>query len=217
MKPDVHDPKGSYDQIADVYADRCFYELEGKPKDQELLDRLVAEVQSLGPICDIGCGPGEVARYLKDHGADTLGIDLSPKMVEKARQLSPDIAFQQGDIMNLDVPDRSWGGIAAFYSIIHIPRGKVVQALQELKRVLKTGELLLVTFHIGNETEHVEDMWGNAVSMDFYYFEPKEMEEYLSSAGFECIETIVRPPYPEVEYQSQRAYIFARKPLDDQV
>jgi len=56
-----------------------------------------------------------------------------------------------------------------------------------------------------------------AVSMDFYYFEPKEMEEYLSSAGFECIETIVRPPYPEVEYQSQRAYIFARKPLDDQV
>lgn len=209
---DAHDPKGSYDQIAGEYAERCFYELDNKPKDRELLDRLAAEVKSLGPICDMGCGPGEIARYLKDRGADALGVDLSPKMVEKARQLSPDITFQQGDMMYLDVPDNTWGGIAAFYSIIHIPRDKVVEALREMKRVLQPGGLLLLTFHIGSETLHVDDMWGKNVSMDFYYFEREEMEEYLSLAGLENIEAIERPPYPEVEYQSHRAYIFARKP-----
>lgn len=213
MAQNTHDPKGSYDHIANEYADRCFYELDNKPKDRELLDRLAAKVQSLGPICDMGCGPGEIARYLKDRGADALGVDLSPKMVEKARQLSPDIEFLQGDMMCLDAPDNTWGGIAAFYSIIHIPRDKVVEALRELRRVLKPDGLILVAFHIGSETLHVEDMWGKAVSMDCYYFEPKQMEEYLISAGFEVIEAIERPPYPEVEYQSHRAYIFARKPI----
>lgn len=212
MPQNIHDPQGSYDQLVDEYARRCFDELNHKPKDRELLDRLVAEVQLLGPICDLGCGPGEIARYLKDCGADALGVDLSPKMVEKARQLSPDIPFRQGNMMALDVPDNAWGGIAAFYSIIHIPRDKVVDTLGEIKRVLKPSGRLLVTFHIGNEVLHVEDMWGSAVSMDFYTFEPEEMERYLREAGFEDIETIVRPPYPEVEYQSHRAYIFARKP-----
>lgn len=213
MARNAHDLKGSYDRIAEEYANRCFYELDDKPKDRELLDRLAAAVKLLGPICDMGCGPGEIARYLKDRGADVLGVDLSPKMVEKARQLSPDIAFYVGNMTHLDVPNGSWGGIAAFYSIIHIPREEVTEALRELKRVLKPGGVLLVTFHMGHETLQVEDMWGAAVSIDFYYFEREEMEGYLSSAGFESIEAIERPPYPDVEYQSHRAYIFARKPL----
>jgi len=208
----THDPQNSYDQVAEEYAEQCFDELEHKPKDRELLDRFAAEVKSLGIACDMGCGPSEIARYLKDRGVEMLGVDISPKMVEKARRLSPDIPFQQGDMMNLDVADDSWGGIAAFYSIIHIPRGKVIEALQELRRVLKPGGLLLLAFHLGSEIMHVEDMWSKTVSMDFYFFEREEMEGYLRAAGYDIVEIVERPPYPDVEYQSHRAYVFARKP-----
>ena len=38
------------------------------------------------------------------------------------------------------------------------------------------------------------------------------MDAYLTTAGFEVEETIERDPYPDVEHQSRRAYIFARKP-----
>lgn len=212
MAPNAHNPKDSYDQIVEEYAEKNFHELDHKPKDRELLDRLVAEVNSLGPICDMGCGPGEVARYLKDRGADALGVDLSPKMVEKARQLSPDIRFSVGDMTHLEVADNTWGGIAAFYSIIHIPRNSVVDALRELKRVLKPGGLLLLAIHLGSGTLHLDDWLGKKVSIDTYFFTSEEMKGYLTATGLVIEDVIERPPYPDVEYQGPRAYIFARKP-----
>jgi SAM-dependent methyltransferase len=53
--------------------------------------------------------------------------------------------------------DGSWGGIAAFYSVVHIPREQIVAALSEMRRVLEPGGVLLVTFHIGDETVHVDE------------------------------------------------------------
>jgi hypothetical protein len=49
--------------------------------------------------------------------------------------------------------------------------------------------------------------------MDFVLFGRDEMVDYLHEAGFDIREVIERDPYaPEVEHQSRRAYIFARKP-----
>jgi hypothetical protein len=49
--------------------------------------------------------------------------------------------------------------------------------------------------------------------MDFFLFEPLAIRRYIEAAGLGIEEIIERGPYPpEVEYQSRRAYIFARKP-----
>jgi len=55
-------------------------------------------------------------------------------------------------------------------------------------------------------------MGGHAVDVDFLLFESDEMARYLGAAGFEIEEIIERDPYPDVEYPSRRAYIFARTP-----
>ncbi len=202
----------SYDRVADEYAQRIFDELQFKPLDRQLLDRLAAGVPAGGIICDMGCGPGQVARYLYDHGAQVIGVDLSAQMIAQARQLNPDLIFKQGNMLALDVADEAWAGIAAFYSIIHIPREDVMTALHELKRVLQPGGLLLVAFHLGTEVLHLDEWWGRPVSADFFFFQAPEMQAYLQAAGFSIEDLIERPPYPEVEYQSHRAYILARKP-----
>ena len=111
-----------------------------------------------------------------------------------------------------DVADDSYGGIAAFYSIVHIPRRKMVRALQELKRVLRPKGVILLTFHIGREIKHLDEFLDKEVSLDFFFFETEEVKDYLRTAGFEVEEAIERDPYPEgVEHQSRRAYIFAKK------
>lgn len=202
----------SYDRVADEYVRRIYDELQHKPLDRQLLDRFAASVRDVGPACDMGCGPGHVARYLHEHGVQVCGVDLSLAMVERARCLTPGIDFQAGDMMALTAPDGAWAGIAAFYSIIHIPRGGMVQALGELRRVLMPGGLLLLTFHLGDETIHLDDWWGQKVCMDFFLFRSDEMAGYLTSAGFEIEEIIEREPYPDVEHQSRRSYIFARRP-----
>jgi SAM-dependent methyltransferase len=204
--------QNNYDEVAEEYAREYCDELDHKDFDRKMLDWLAEKVDGLGVVCDLGCGPGQVARYLRHRGVKVCGLDLSPEMVRQAQALNPDIPFQQGDMLALTgVNDNSYGGIAAFYSIIHIPRPAVVEALREVKRVLRPQGSLLLTFHIGQQTVHRDEWWGKEVSLDFHFFETAEMKGYLTAAGFELEEVIERDPYPDIEYQSRRAYIFAKK------
>jgi SAM-dependent methyltransferase len=205
--------QSSYDRVAVEYAGQFCDEMDKKPFDRKMLEWLAEKVDGSGPICDMGCGPGQIARYLRGLGADVCGVDLSSEMVRQAERLNPEIPFRQGDMLGLtNVANEAYGGIAAFYSIIHVPRASVVDALRELKRVLRRGGMLLVTFHIGQETLHKDELWGEEVSLDFHFYESAEMKAHLSAAGFELEEVIERDPYPpEVEHQSRRAYLFARK------
>jgi ubiquinone/menaquinone biosynthesis C-methylase UbiE len=204
--------QASYDRVAEEYARRIFDELQYKPLDRQLLDRLAASVPEGGIICDVGCGPGHVARYLHERGARVIGIDLSAAMIEQARRLNPGLEFKQGNMLALDIEDETWAGIAMFYSIIHVPREEIVTALHELKRVLQPGGWLLVAFHLGTEVVHLEEWWDLPVSANFVFFLASEMQAYLQAAGFLIEDLIERPPYPDVEHQSHRAYILARKP-----
>jgi hypothetical protein len=81
-----------------------------------------------------------------------------------------------------------------------------------LKRVLLPGGSLLLAFHIGDNVLHLDEWWGQQVSVDFVFFRPEEMIGFLRSAGFQVGEVVEREPYPGVEHQSRRAYIFAEKP-----
>jgi trans-aconitate methyltransferase len=96
--------QASYDRVADEYVRRIFEELQHKPLDRQLLDRFAASVRDVGLVCDMGCGPGHVARYLHEHGVQVCGVDLSAEMVDRARRLTPAVEFQQGDMMALDTP-----------------------------------------------------------------------------------------------------------------
>ncbi len=201
----------SYDRVAAEYARRIGGELEFKPLDRQLLDRFAAQVQELGPVCDLGCGPGHVARYLHEQGVPVVGVDLSSVMVAQARQGNPGIEFQQGNMLAVDSPDGAWGGIVAFYSIIHVPARNIDVALREMKRLLRPGGLLLLAFHIGEETVHLHEWWGQSVNLDFHFLRPETLTDLLRAAGFEVEEIIEREPYPDVEHQSRRCYILARR------
>jgi SAM-dependent methyltransferase len=210
----TEDLQSSYDRVAENYAEEFRDEMDRKPFDRKMLDWLAEKVGSLGVICDMGCGPGQIARYLYAHGIKVCGVDLSSEMVRQAQSLNPHISFQQGDMFALaDVADNSYGGIAAFYSIVNLPRPSVVPTLLELRRVLCSNGVLLLAFHVGKGVKHLDELLGKEVSLDFIFFETEEVKNYVSTAGFELEEAIERDPYSkEVEYQSRRAYIFARKP-----
>jgi len=205
----------SYDRVADEYAQHIYDELRHKPLDRQLLDRFADRVRGTGIACDLGCGPGQVARYLSERKVETCGVDLSSGMIERARQLNPGIEFTQGDMLSLSWPDQAWAGIAAFYSIVNLQPTDLVKAMREMHRVLQPGGWLLMSFHMGEQVEHVDDLWDCRVSLEFYFLRPEQVIRDLRSAGFAIEELIERDPYPpEVEYQSRRAYVFARRPAD---
>ena len=200
----------SYDQVAQQYTETFFEELARKPFDRQLLDAFAERVRDQGTVCDLGCGPGHVARYLKDRGVEVCGVDLSAAMVQCATRLNPDIPFHKGDMRALDFPPASFAGMAAFYGLIHLQRPEVPHALQELYRALAAHAPLLLAFHGGTGEVHTENWFGQGVSIDATLFTPEEMTGYLHQAEFQVEQVVERDPYT-FEYQSRRVYILASK------
>jgi SAM-dependent methyltransferase len=210
MKPQS-EIEASYDSVAEAYAAEFYGELARKPFDRELLDQFAESLRARGPVCDIGCGPGQIARYLQDRGVQMRGLDISSEMVRCARRLNPDIPFERGDMLALDMPEASLAGIVSFYAIIHLKREDVVRALEGMHKVLEPGGRLLVSFHGGEGELRREEWYGQPVSVYATLFEGEEMRRYLEAAGFEVERVVEREPY-EFEYQTRRLYAFARKP-----
>ncbi len=67
------------------------------------LERALAPAPSRR-LLDLGCGPGEHAAFLADHGFEVVGVDASPSMLETARAhvASPNVRFVFGDLGELD-------------------------------------------------------------------------------------------------------------------
>jgi ubiquinone/menaquinone biosynthesis C-methylase UbiE len=202
--------QASYDRVAQSYAEEYFAELARKPFDREVLDEFAAAVRDKGEVCEIGCGPGQIARYLKDRGVNIRGIDLSPQMINAASRLNPDISFAQGDMLALALSDDQFAGVVSFYALIHLGRDQIVAALREMRRVLQPEGRLLLSFHGGEGELHRDEWYGQPVSIDVTLMTHDEMLGYLIAAGFTEATIKERDPY-EFEYPTQRLYALARK------
>jgi SAM-dependent methyltransferase len=201
----------SYDTVAREYTTRLHDELTRKPFDRTMLTWLAERAPEGGLVCDLGCGPGHVAAFVQRLGRRVQGIDLSPALVAEAKRLFPDVPFAVGDMTQLSAwAAGSFAAIVAFYSIIHVPRAELPRAFAEMARVLVPGGVLLVSFHIGEETRHLDTWWEHPVDVDFHFHLPAAIRAELAAAGLTVTESIEREPYaPDVEVQTRRAYIFA--------
>jgi SAM-dependent methyltransferase len=198
----------SYDAVAAQYAERIAGELEHKPFDRELLSRFASQARP-GPVWDVGCGPGHVTAFLAARGVEAVGVDLSPAMIAQARALHPELPFQEGDMYALSAEPSSLAGIVAFYSLIHVPRQDVPGVLRGFAHALRPGGRLLLGWHLGTDTLHLEELWGTAVRLDTYFFTAEGMAAGCEAAGLHVMEQHQRDPYVDVEYPSQRGYLLA--------
>ena len=204
--PDI---AGTYDVVAEDYAERFAGELADKPFDRKLLDTFADEVA--GPVLDVGCGPaGHIARYLADRGVSVGGVDLSPHSIEVARVRNPDLRFDVADLRALPLADASLGGIVAFYSVIHLPRPELPAAFAEFHRVLRPGGALLVAMHGGEGEIGADDWFERGVSVRATLVSLPELTALFQAAGFTVTTEHERDPEP-TEHPTSRLYVLARR------
>ena len=70
---DTSSIKKAYSLTADEYAIKFFREFDHKPFDRMVLRRFAKETKGKGFVCDMGCGPGEVAAFLQSLGSEVIG------------------------------------------------------------------------------------------------------------------------------------------------
>jgi len=204
--------RAAYDTVAVDYAERFSTELAAKPLDRALLAAFseLVQITGVGPVADLGCGPGRVTAHLHSLGLSAFGVDLSPAMVAVARRAHPGLRFDEGSMTALNLTDGVLGGIIAWYSIIHTPPERLPVVLAEFHRVLSPGGQLLLAFQVGDERVHLEQAYGHAVSLDAYRLSPDRVAKLLSQAGLVVHTRLLREP--DESEKVQQAYLLARKP-----
>ena len=98
-------------------------------------------------ILDAGCGPGLVASHLAPHAGNVVGVDATPAMVAKARQVAAErgcvnVTFQEGVMERLPFPDDTFDGVVTRYTFHHLLNAEL--ALAELVRVCRPGGRVVV-------------------------------------------------------------------------
>jgi SAM-dependent methyltransferase len=183
---DLETVRESYDRVADAYVEGGFGELGPEPWLRAALAAFAESVRGLGPVLDVGCGPGHVSGHLAGLGLDVSGVDLSPRMIEHARRQYPDIRFTVGSATALELAPASLGGVLGWWSLFNLPRTVLPGVLAAFADALVPGGQALVGTHVGDgELRRTESYGGLPVDWTTHYWQPEQLAELLVAAGLE--------------------------------
>lgn len=174
------------------------------------------ELIGAGIVCDVGCGPGHVTRFLAERRSDVIGLDLSSSMIAIAREQNPNLVFEVGSMLALPVTDAGWAGIVSLYSIIHFTSKERVSAWAEFARAMRPGGWLLVAFHVDSAefgvgaVNHLTSWFGESVDLDGYFLDPDVLAAEITAAGF-AVHARMERRANGVEYPSRRCYFLAQR------
>ncbi|MCA1783783.1 MAG: DUF480 domain-containing protein [Dermatophilaceae bacterium] len=179
----------AYDLLAGEYASRLASDLEEAPFERWLLERVV-DLAGGHPVADVGCGPGLVSTYLRDHGARVVGSDLSAEMVAQARLTHPDITFEVRDLRRLmrPVDADGWGVVLAWYSLVHLAESELREAFVALTRPLRPNGYVVLSLFAGPAIRHINELWDIPIDLDFVHHDPATVIAAAEAAGLTDLE-----------------------------
>ncbi|MFE0471911.1 class I SAM-dependent DNA methyltransferase [Streptomyces sp. NPDC058947] len=186
----------SYDTVAAEYARRVSEPAGLDPVSRAMLAAFAELARPLGPVADLGCGPGKVTAHLSALGVRAFGVDLSPRMVELARAAHPELRFTTGSMTALDIGSGELGGILAYYATHHTPPRHLPTVFAEFHRTLTPGGVLMLAGHVG-DGEHLRPTraYGDhPVSYASYLLPPDRIAGLLEEAGLVVTTRVVQEP-----------------------
>jgi len=195
----------AYEKLAESFARLAPSKAENAYIEQPAMRAAVGEVKGL-KIFEVGCGPGILAEYLVHEGAKVVGYDVSPKMIELAKNRNPKNAtfFVADGARPLPLDDSHNGQfdmVVASLAIDYIKDWSV--PLSEVHRLLKAkGKFIFTIQHpLGSwnwyrpecafGVQYVEATWkgfnDEPVVMPDYYRSFEEVINPLIQAGFKIL------------------------------
>lgn len=168
-------------------------------------------------VLDAGCGPGLYAEELVARGADVVGVDNSPRMIELCRERVPSGDFR---VQDLDdelgwLADESVDLVLCALAIEHVDDRPAV--LRELRRVLRAdGALVLSRVHPTGDwlrnggsyfdARVIDEVWSKGWHVRHHFAPLEQTCEELHGAGF-LIERLLEPrPRPEAAHLNPGSY-----------
>jgi len=161
---------GEYDELAERFApvhDRLVERLDPQPGERWL---------------DVATGTGEVAIRAAAAGADVIGCDIAPGMLEVARAKAPEIPFEPADAQALPYEDASFDVVSSSFGVIFAPDHRATS--DELARVCR-GRLGLTSWQPDDELRELYESFDVTLpegAEPFEWGRREHLHELLASA-----------------------------------
>src|SRR3989344_1487046 len=220
----------NYSKISHLYAEDF-----GKDRDHfDFIDQAIKiatekKINKL-PFVDLGCGPGVVTDYLIEKGIpNIISIDLTPEFLVMVRKKHKEkVKIIHGDMVEI-LDQFLNSGVAAFiagYSMINIPNEEIDILLQNIKRVLTSGGVFVMSCHQGTkkgleqepyQTQKDHRLKEREVLLSYMnYFTEGELTRRITNTGMEIVrlETFEAKVVPG-EFPVPKIWLLAEKLVKD--
>ncbi len=149
------------------------------------LEKWGAHLPTHSHVLDLGCGPGQDSRYLRRHGFQVVGLDLMIPFLRAARIKSPKLPLVQADMKYLPFQPRTFEGIWAAASFIHLPKSTLKQVLRQVHGLTRPGGILGATLVHGKGSGFLQSEW---IPDRFLcrWLKP-ELQNVIQQAGWEIL------------------------------
>ena len=114
----------------------------------------IKEIRKINPksVLDLGCGTGRWSMFMPEH-CNYVGIDISPRLIEVAKERYSDREFKVCDFEDIDKLGRTFDLIFTYTSLITIPSKKMKSVAKKIKQIGKKGLFI--------ETTQRDTSWGD--------------------------------------------------------
>jgi ubiquinone/menaquinone biosynthesis C-methylase UbiE len=176
-------PVYNFDEVAGVY-DAYYETMMGRQVDhveKQLVWKYMMRMSLEKPLLEIGCGTGHWTRFFRQKGFKLTAIDLSEKMLEKAKQKNPEnVHFEKMNVEEMKFKDLTFENIVMITTLEFVENRD--QAFLEIDRILKPGGFLLVGC-LNELSEMGRQKMENEIYRDAHFFQPEELKKHLSVLG----------------------------------
>jgi phosphoethanolamine N-methyltransferase len=162
------------------------------------------------PVLDLGCGLGGPACILAaKYGADVVGTDLEPPLIERARRRADRLGLSDRTRFEVVTPGRLPFEDESFDLVVS--SGGVTQTadklgiFRECLRVLKPGGAFSGYDWMRSEGEYSEDMryWLEMEGLSYAMVTPEEQEATLREAGFDEVSVVDRSAWYRAQVRKE--------------
>jgi ubiquinone/menaquinone biosynthesis C-methylase UbiE len=132
-------------------------------------------------VLDIPCGIGWGSSLLKGY-KELWGIDISPEIIEEAKQRYSNIRFKTGNMTSIDFSNNYFDVVICLEGFEHITFLEGQKFLSEIKRILKNDGLLILTTLLLNKNKYHS---GNIYHLCEY--KKEELSQVLNKKNFQIV------------------------------
>lgn len=166
---------------------------------------------------DFACGTGRITGVVAPMCSESVGVDISPSMLEQARRKTPGAAFVHADVTRADVDLGTFDLATAFRFFGNAQHDLRLAVMKTLHRVLRPGGYLIINSH---RNPHSLAMLlhaatgGGSAGMDLHWFKLKAL---LRDCGFEVAQVhpigawMYRSRLQGREHDPKRAAVLERR------